>query len=64
VAAHGNNVKVVEVEGIMDGAGNTWDANGTKMRGLFQMKDNSHPTMQGHNFLLRQIYRETLAVQS
>lgn len=64
VAAHGNNVKLVDVEGIMDGAENSWHVNGTKMRGLFQMKDNSHPSLLGHKFLLRQIFREILAVRS
>lgn len=63
VAAHGNGVKILEMEGVLDGTGNTVGG-GTGARGLLLMEDNSHPTLAGHAFLLRQAtrrYRELLA---
>lgn len=62
VAAHGNsNVKIIEVDGILDGTGNSING-GTGMRGQFLMSDNSHPNQAGHDYILRRAVREYLAL--
>ena len=56
VTAHGQGVRVISVDGILDGTGNT-QSGGTGMQGLFNMTDNSHPSYEGHEFILRQMVR-------
>lgn len=63
VNAYGNGVKLLDIEGIFYGSGNSISG-GTGTRSIFMMSDGSHPTYQGHRLIARQLARQYFAVNN